>query len=894
VPAWPITAQSLPNSGTGTFPPPLTWPLFGTPKYRCGGDIRLQLCRSIVYDVTRNRFVTRVERLAESKMAAKVLFKQQCPHCDRSIPIKDAKLIGEETKCPKCKNPFVVEDPAEATDVKAKKMKTIDDAAGDSSAAEGEAAPKKGLPPMVLIGGSLAGVIVVLLILAAFFMRGKPSPGMTIAKGGGAGIGGRRPPAPKPEGQAEAAPAAKPKPKPESEEPAAVGSVGNPTNLLPNDSQAVLSVPVQELLHTPLGREVLTPPGAGVSPLEQRYGINVEDIDRWLVAANYAQDWLFHVVRTKKPVMEQVKRALHLKPAETTIEGQEYFVTQTNWLEGGNPFRIQEKGADAPTPSAPGTRPLAVRFCDAVTIVMGDLAPMQEFLKVKGHPQPRKGGGKGGEERHVTAFNYASLSPRLREMLERAESRPPVVAAFAIDLEGVSASASPWDKLPGRDWIDGLAVGLHMKDSISLAMEMPSRNKEDANQAIKAVSQALHRLEAWAKPFGVGLKITESLPSANAAAAPAAAPPDDGDDEMPFKRRRRRGGDQAAPTAPASTSKPGEIPTIAVALGLSGVNVMLQANVPTDQKLYDDLDAAMRPFLARPQGELVMMASRPDPNRFAAALHQYATDHRQFPPGLARRMPSPARANRPWHPNECVSWMAELLPYLGYDSTYAQINMQRSWRDPENVAAAVTIIPAFLSPDAPSTTWYARYPGLKYDVAATHYVGIAGVGEDAADYSASDRKQAGRIGVFGYERTTRLTDITDGLGNTIVVAQVPPVYQAPWIAGGGSTIRGVPEKNSIKPFLSTTFNGKRGTVVIMADGSARFISENISDEVFQSLCTIHGGEPKVNLDKTAPLLRPPEAEEEPGTVPRKAADASERPTKLTEAKNDKSRVDEKR
>src|SRR5262249_46277867 len=154
-----------------------------------------------------------------------------------------------------------------------------------------------------------------------------------------------------------------------------------------------------------------------------------------LVAANYAQDWLFQVIRTKKPVNEQVKRALHLRPADTTIEGQEYYLTPTNWLEGGNPFRVQEKSADAPTPPAPGTRPLAVRFADGQTIVMGDLAPIQEFLKAKGRPQAKKVVGATAEERHVTAFNYASLSPRLREMLEHAESRPPVVVAFAIDLE---------------------------------------------------------------------------------------------------------------------------------------------------------------------------------------------------------------------------------------------------------------------------------------------------------------------------------------------------------------------------------------------------------------------------------------------------------------------------
>src|SRR5205807_536787 len=87
---------------------------------------------------------------------------------------------------------------------------------------------------------------------------------------------------------------------------------------------------------------------------------------------------------------------------------------------------------------------------------------------------------------------------------------------FAIDLEGMSSSASPWDRLPARDWIDGLAVGLHMKDRISLTLELPGRSAEDAIKAIRVVSQALHRLEAWAKPFGVKLRLAEVLPPPDA------------------------------------------------------------------------------------------------------------------------------------------------------------------------------------------------------------------------------------------------------------------------------------------------------------------------------------------------------------------------------------------
>ena len=48
---------------------------------------------------------------------------------------------------------------------------------------------------------------------------------------------------------------------------------------------------------------------------------------------------------------------------------------------------------------------------------------------------------------------------------------------------------------------------------------------------------------------------------------------------------------------------------------------------------------------------------------------------------------------------------------------------------------------------------------------------------------------ARKLGIFGYDRITKPEDITDGASNTILMIQVPPPYQGPWIAGGGSTMR---------------------------------------------------------------------------------------------------------
>jgi hypothetical protein len=112
--------------------------------------------------------------------------------------------------------------------------------------------------------------------------------------------------------------------------------------------------------------------------------------------------------------------------------------------------------------------------------------------------------------------------------------------------------------------------------------------------------------------------------------------------------------------------------------------------------------------------------------------------------------------------------------------------------------------------------------------------------------------------------------------------QVPSTLKRPWLAGGGATVQGVPEAKSVQPFLPQgnlikQYQGKRGTYALMADGSVRFIPENISDEVFKAMCTIKGGEASP-LNQDAPKVKPEESSSElraetPATPPAKPAAA---------------------
>jgi hypothetical protein len=218
------------------------------------------------------------------------------------------------------------------------------------------------------------------------------------------------------------------------------------------------------------------------------------------------------------------------------------------------------------------------------------------------------------------------------------------------------------------------------------------------------------------------------------------------------------------------------------------------------------INGLIRQEVIKQKGFLDMAGGASRIHDLATALRVYPDTHqRAFPRGTAERQIPSSRAGRPYPPNQRVSFFADLLPFLGPEqaSLYSRIDFQQSWRDPDNLSVAATLVPQFLDPEKPPSTWWVRYPGNKEDSAATHLVGISGVGLDAAEYTENDPTVLHKRGIFGYDRATKLDDITDKKSETILLAQVPPTFKGPWMASGGSTVRGVPEKNSIQPFLST-------------------------------------------------------------------------------------------
>ncbi len=301
-------------------------------------------------------------------------------------------------------------------------------------------------------------------------------------------------------------------------------------------------------------------------------------------------------------------------------------------------------------------------------------------------------------------------------------------------------------------------------------------------------------------------------------------------------------------------NNPGGSPTSYVSIHSSDKLLLIDIEIEWKPKYYDHISPSIGTHIDQLKGEALMMTGRAHWHSLASTVKRFEGSGK-LPFAAYPRKSDAARFDLPYPPDQRVSWMCDLLPFLGYDGLSRRIRREEPWNDERNLQAGSAWISEFLNPEYPQESWRAHVPSLKgRDLGATHFVGLTGVGMDAGDYPDTP-EYAKKLGLFGWNRQTKLADVSDGLSNTIYMIQVPPNMPRPWLRGGGATAQGVPTTGSIKPFVTQMKDGRRGTYVLMADGSVRFLKEGIADPVFQALVTYKGGEQIPDIDTFAPRER---------------------------------------
>ncbi len=234
------------------------------------------------------------------------------------------------------------------------------------------------------------------------------------------------------------------------------------------------------------------------------------------------------------------------------------------------------------------------------------------------------------------------------------------------------------------------------------------------------------------------------------------------------------------------------------------------------------LVALLLPAIQQAREEARRAQSRNNLKQIGLALHNYHDVYRHFPQGT--------HPNENLEPEKRLSWMADILPFVEQQALHSRIDFDAAWNAEANQPWMRRQIDVFINPGV-----RIEAPG---EYAVTHYVGIAGVGEDAPKLDIKHE----RAGIFGYDRQTRIRDITDGTSNTVAVSEASGKI-GPWGAGGPSTIRGFAKR----PYINGPDGiggpwSSRGCQMLFVDGSVRFISENIDPVMLERLAKMHDGE----------------------------------------------------
>ncbi len=213
------------------------------------------------------------------------------------------------------------------------------------------------------------------------------------------------------------------------------------------------------------------------------------------------------------------------------------------------------------------------------------------------------------------------------------------------------------------------------------------------------------------------------------------------------------------------------------------------------------------------------------------ALHNYHQAYGQFPPAAIGPHNVPRERQ--------FSWIVAILPFLEGQTMYNELRLDLPCDHPHNAALLRTPLHVVMCPSDPMA---ATTPE---GFAKTSYVAVTGA--DSTDGSGNLR------GVIGFDRGLSANEITDGLSNTLLVAEVAD--GGPWFAGGSSTARRIDDW-IVKKTWSQHANGGN---FLFADGSVQFITSTIDPQTLRHLATAQGKEPvgEAALDEERTLTKEP-------------------------------------
>jgi prepilin-type N-terminal cleavage/methylation domain-containing protein len=249
-------------------------------------------------------------------------------------------------------------------------------------------------------------------------------------------------------------------------------------------------------------------------------------------------------------------------------------------------------------------------------------------------------------------------------------------------------------------------------------------------------------------------------------------------------------------------------------------------------------------------------------HQIGVALHSYEGAYQKLPPGYVSRTAAVNDENL----GPGWGWAAHLLPYVEQDNLYRQINLNVDILDTTHAAVRVTPLKVFRCPsDTPATgdTWQVEGPsGPLGRLAFANYVACGGTFEVSGFPDDN-------TGVFLRNKQFRITDISDGSSNTLLVTErrskwspmttwvgavtgahnppLNPAYedeepQTFILTQTNEAAEGRTPNNPLGHVEDASSNHCGGVMALFGDGSVRFLRNSINPATWEALGTRSGGE----------------------------------------------------
>ncbi len=717
----------------------------------------------------------------------------QCPHCSQTLKLKNPKLLGRKVPCPKCKTPFVLEEPEPEDDV----FEEFDDFGDDefdappppsrrrAAGGKSKKAKKASRPGWVLpvaIGGGVLGIAAVVAIVIWGFggdgdapavadngdANGAATPDDVSPAGGpggpmapGAGPGGPMPPGAGPGGQPSGQPSgpntgapgfggpnqggrpavansAPLKPNPPSK--ARAGGVPLDLSYLPADTEAIALVRIGAIWNSKAAQDILANP--------------------------LVKDSIDEAMPPDSPVsLEDIG-----KIESVTLGASGITTAAQSAMTGGQPnpnlfkvagvLRVNEPIAilDNPPP-IPGAQPaqfggvsyqkvanpfftVAWWKVNSKTFVIGTESAVQEAIKNSGQPPVRPDLAFVDAKSEIL-FVMAPAGPDLvfrNPVAQIPNDGPPGVMGFVRAVHQNVRAAS---------------LGLTLSNTLSLDVAVRSMGPQGVSQLNTAAGQLV------AEGQQAMNHIRQSVP--------------------PSFILVLNMGDQL----------------------LKGVKIKPQNDVmymSTELKNANQslpiLFSMLLPAIQQARGEARKMQSKNNLKQIAISHHNYLDTYNTFP--------APAILDASGKP--LLSWRVAVLPFIGEGALYKQFHLDEPWDSPHNKS---------LIPEMPVV--YSLPNQNEVATGHTPYQVVRGPGS-----------------LFEKDAGPKMREITDGTVNTILVVEAdkPVVWTQP--------ADFIP--NTQNPSTGLGKTRKTGFQAALADGSVRFFDNTLDPMTLKALFTRNGGE----------------------------------------------------